>query len=94
MTGNQRRTGLRMPWTSAPGDGGDSAAPTPTEAREPTDAPAATPAETVEEQPAPVVDAAHTVLPPSAEAGGDPPDAFMRGLVEAMRKVADEAKHA
>jgi hypothetical protein len=94
MTGNQRRTGLRMPWTSAEGDRGEGAAVTSAEASEPADPPAPTPAETADETVVPVDAAPDAAPPPSAESGGEPPDEFMRGLVEAMRKVADEAKHA
>ena len=101
MTANQRRTGLRMPWTSNEGDRGEDAAPTspgaPDAAAEP--APAqpsgATGEPATEDQPAEGAASAQVDVPSQpTESGTEPPDEFMRGLVEAMRKVADEARQS
>lgn len=112
MTVNQRRTGLRLPWTSHEGDREDEAAPAPEGAADaparPSDPPKTSsgepdPSATGAPAPDPSAQAAQPVdadvargggaAEPSTESAG-PPDEFMRGLLEAMRKVADEALQA
>ena len=101
MTANQRRPGFRLPWTSE--EEGEAARAGET-AAEPTPAstgPAPEPAHTATT----AVSAAHTpdapaapapALPSEATAAGDaePPEEFLRELVAAMRRVADETKQA
>lgn len=96
MTANQRRPGFRLPWSSELGDAEAGAEAGAAEAHVAgMDGPAApspngTPA-TAEPAPAPVP-VAPAPAAPSAEASASPD--FMRELVAAMRKVADEARES
>jgi hypothetical protein len=101
MTANQRRTGFRMPWTSDDDAREEGAAtPSPQAGGADPSAPASSPPNAAADDPAPAsaaqptdVAPEPTPVPPTAgESGGEAPDDFMRGLVDAMRKVADEAK--
>ena len=101
MTANQRRPGFRLPWTSEE-DAAERASDATTEATAPADAAAvgasSQPAEPTAPAPsaqavppAATVSAAPESVPP-ADPG--PPEEFMRELVAAMRRVADETKQA
>lgn len=101
MTANQRRPGFRLPWTSdEEGEGARSSDASPEEplvadaatnpvdagsepARDPDAEPDAAPTTAVPAEPEPAA---------SAEAG--PPEEFLRELVAAMRRVADETKQS
>jgi hypothetical protein len=94
MTANQRRPGFRLPWSSELGDASDEAeAEAPdSETAAPTSPPETNGSATIPSTeaprtvPAPVVAAA----PATRDAAASPD--FMRELVSAMRKVADEAR--
>jgi len=88
MTANQRRPGFRMPWSSELGDSPDEAAASAPDERAAADQPAAVTASS-NGSGAP---ASAEVAAVHAEAAASPD--FMRELVEAMRKVADEAREA
>lgn len=89
MTANPRRTGFRMPWTSDDD--------VPQEEGAPAEAPAGPEGSADRPQHDPAVEPA---APPTELASDlpnavdEPPDDFMRGLVAAMRTVADEAKES
>ena len=99
MTTNQRRPGFRLPWSpeegdqaqdaaavsepDTPADAGDEAAPVNAEEPEKTGS-----AEDPKDEPS--ADAAATTGEATSEFAPD----FMRDLVAAMRKVADEARQA
>ncbi len=106
MTANQRRPGFRLPWSSEEeGEAGDASNPA-AEATMPADAPSATrspapvePAdmatsgEVNDTDAAPAEPAASQAQAETisvADAG--PPEEFLRELVAAMRRVADESK--
>ena len=109
MTANQRRPGFRLPWSSedesssavVASDAPASAAPAspepPTSAAAPvpSQSPAPEPVPSAEES-APAAPAAQpdvAAAPPAATEAEASPD-FMRDLVSAMRRVADEARQA
>jgi hypothetical protein len=96
MTANQRRPGFRLPWTSeeegeaapatAPGAAPEAVAPAGEAAATPV-TPNATPEAVETETGGPPVAAE-----PAPAADAEPPQEFLRELVAAMRKVADESK--
>ena len=102
MTANQRRPGFRLPWTSeeegAPAQARD--ATTEASASAPAPADAATVESSSESDPPadvathPEPQAPESVPPEPTTAGAEPPDEFLRELVAAMRRVADETKQA
>lgn len=101
MNANQRRTGLRLPWLSdepapaapatesAPPGAGEDEAPT-------VDSSGADELTVAGPTPAPDTEADALPQAPVTDGNSDaePPAAFMRELVSAMRRVADEAKRA
>ncbi|HSJ00158.1 MAG TPA: hypothetical protein VLA59_07225, partial [Patescibacteria group bacterium] len=98
MTANQRRPGFRLPWSSE--EEGEAGRPNDTTTpEEPSlDAPPAesssdstqpTATETATEPAAPVAPPAPATTPDV-----EPPEEFLRELVAAMRRVADETKQA
>ena len=103
MTANQRRPGFRLPWTSE--EEGEAARAGKT-ATEPTPAPTGSEPEPEAAHAATTaVSAAHTADAPAAPApavpsgataavDAEPPEEFLRELVTAMRRVADETKQA
>jgi hypothetical protein len=95
MTANQRRPGFRLPW-SAESDEPEGAAAPATLAAEQAPAGAAAPSSPNGSQAAP--DAAAPEPAGSAGAGTtsqpEAPSEFLRDLVAAMRRVADEAREA
>lgn len=98
MTANQRRPGFRLPWTSeedTPEPAVDAtaeatpsvdAAPVGPGSRAPEETAAPTPREPLASSPA--------EPEPAAAVEPGPPEDFMRELVAAMRRVADETKQA
>jgi hypothetical protein len=100
MTPNQRRPGFRLPWSSEEEAEARGVDDTTTPAAASPDAPsvASSPApaqpQGVETSPAPA-DAPATPQPePAITADAEPPDEFLRDLVAAMRRVAEESKQA
>lgn len=102
MTANQRRTGLRLPWTSNEDDRRDDADSAPDGAAEasaslpdatPTTSPEADPSATTAQSPSTDLTPG-SAAEPSTESAPEPPDEFLLGLVEAMRKVAADALQA
>ena len=100
MTPNQRRPGFRLPWSSeeeAEARGGDETA-TPAAAR--TDAPSVASSSAHAEKADAETAAGPTGAPatpqpePATGADAEPPEEFLRDLVAAMRRVADESKQA
>ena len=101
MTANQRRPGFRLPWSSeeeADATRATDAAPEATaSADDASTSPSPHAAPTVDATPTAdqAVAAAATTTPPAATAAeGEPgpPQEFLRELVTAMRRVADESK--
>jgi hypothetical protein len=101
MTANQRRPGFRLPWTSE--EEGEAARAS--DAAPALTAPADVPASEASSASAPPTDAGTTADPapaaaadgqpePTSAAGVEPPEEFLRELVAAMRRVADETKQA
>ena len=101
MTANQRRPGFRLPWSSELGDAAEGEAAEVAGATGETDAPAPSTNGAAQPHPEPAApaSAAPGELPTPVEASvatgevGTSPD-FMRELVSAMRKVADEARES
>lgn len=101
MTANQRRPGFRLPWSSeeeAEATRATDATPEPTSSANdastvPNPEPPPTVAAGPEPEPAsPSANAVRQADPPGAAA--EPPQEFLRELVAAMRRVADETKQA
>lgn len=99
MTANQRRPGFRLPWTSEDEGEAGRASAAPTQATTP---PAAEPVGSGAE-PARAADGGTTAEPAAApvaeseatnQSDPEPPQEFLRELVAAMRRVAEETKQA
>lgn len=98
MTPNQRRPGFRLPWSSEEEEEAgaravdDTASPEAARTDAPSVASSSANAETAAAGPA---DAGATLSQePAATIDAEPPDEFLRNLVAAMRRVADESKQA
>ena len=97
MTANQRRPGFRLPWSSEEEAEAARATDATPEAGEPVAEAAAAP--TSPEAAPPSADATSSEAPaatpePTTPAEAEPPQEFLRELVAAMRRVADETKQS
>ena len=99
MTANQRRPGFRLPWTSEEereaARAGDAipeapASPEPAARVSEPEGAAATPSADAQ----PTATGPEPAPAPSSAVDADPPQEFMRELVAAMRRVADETRQA
>jgi hypothetical protein len=94
MTANQRRPGFRLPWSSEEEAEAARATDAAPEAVEPVAEATATPTSSEAAVPHAAATSEPAAPEPTTPADVEPPQEFLRELVAAMRRVADETKQA